>query len=183
MNNKKTRIELKYEFDSPQIRASWLQIMRENAEGMSVGLRKILEEVGVPSDPKIYLKEDKNLIVVKTISTDKGYVLVYDKKQENLISKPYKLVADNEIYASFFGKDLLAYFRRVGGVDHNTAKGFDSIDNAVKGLKLIDDPIVVKERIRQQDIRQGIIDEDGNPLPQKDKEKKGLEAAVPPVKK
>jgi hypothetical protein len=181
--SKKNKIELKYEFDSPQIRASWLQIMRENADGMAVGLRKILEDVGVASDPKIYLKEDKNLIVVKTINTDKGFVLVYDKKQENLITKPYKLVADNEVYLAFFGKDLLAFFRRVGGVDHNTGKGFESVEYAVKGLKQIDDPIVVEERIRQRDIEDGIIDEDGNPLPQKnDAVIDAVIDAVPPVK-
>jgi hypothetical protein len=177
MSNKKNRIELKYEFDSPQIKAAWNQIMRENHEGMAVGLRKILEDVQVESDPKIYLKDDK--VVVKTVNTDKGFVLVYDKKQENLISKPYKLVADNEIYLTFFGKDLLAFFRRTGGVDYNTAKGFENIDYAVKGLKNIDDPLVVEERIRQQDIKQGIINEDGTPT---EKGKKILEGAVPSVK-
>ena len=171
---------MKFEFDSPQIMAAWKQIMRENAEGMSVGLAKILEEVGVDSDPKIYLKED--LVIVKTINTDKGSVLVYNDGETQLSSKPYKLVADNQRYLAFSGKDMLLWFRRTGGVDHNTGKGFDNIDNAVKYAKEIDDPIVVAERIKQRDIEDGILDKDGNPIMQVDKEPK-LEDAIPSIKK
>jgi len=180
---KKKKHIVTYEFDTQEIKAGWYQIMRENAEGMSVGMKSILEGVGIESDPVIHIKNDKDLILVKLINTDKGEVMVYeDEDKKRLISKPYKLVSDNEVYLAFFGKDLLAFFRRTGGVDLNTAKGFASIDHAVEGLKLIDDPIVVAERIKQRDIEDGIIDKDGNPLPQKvEDETPSLEAAIPKV--
>ena len=160
---KKKKITLTYEFDSPQIKASWNQIMRENSEGMAVGLAKILEEVGVASDPKIYLKDD--VVIVKTINTDKGLVFVYeDEDQLKLVSKPYNLVANNERYFAFSGDKMLLWFRRTGEADENTGKWFPTVEAAVKYAKEIDDPIVVAEKIKQRDIEDGVINEDGTPI-------------------
>jgi len=160
---KKKKITMTYEFDTPQIKASWRQLMSENMEGMAVGLAKILEGVGVESDPKIYLKED--LVIFKTVNTDKGLVLTYeDVDQTTLISKPYKLVANNERYFAYSGDKMLLWFRRTGGVDVNTGKWFPTVDAAVKYAKEIDDPIVVAEKIKQRDIEDGVINEDGTPI-------------------
>ena len=182
MNKKKNKNVIKLEFDSPQLTAVFKQIMREGKEPMQLHLKRMLEQIGVPSDPALYIKDDE--IIFKMVNTDKGQVFCYeDEEQTKIISKEYKLVADNQVYMTLNGGSLLVWFKRNGAPDENVNNmvSFDDVSRAVEALKLIDDPIIVAERIRQRDIEDGIIDEDGNPLPQKTEEK-GIDSAVPPVK-
>ena len=180
---KKKKNVIKLEFDRPELMGVFKQIMKEGQEPMALHLKRYLDQIGVASDPAIYIKEDE--IIFKMTNTDKGFVLAYeDDKQDKIISKQYKLLADGQIYMTLNGGSLLVWFKRNGAPDENVDNmvAFDDVNRAVEALKLIDDPIVVAERIKQRDIEDGIIDKDGNPLPQKvEDETPPLEAAIPKV--
>ena len=180
---KKKNYVFKMEFDHPELMAAFKQIMTTGQEPMALHLKRVLEQVGVESDPALYIKEDA--VIFKMINTDKGFVFAYeDTDQKKLVSKPYKLVADNEIYMTLNSGTLLVWFKRNGSPDQNVDNmvAFDDINRAVESLKLIDDPIVVAERIKQRDIEDGIIDEDGKPLPQDGLPKLSFEDAIPKTK-
>jgi hypothetical protein len=177
--SKSKKIKIDYIFDSGQIKAAWNQLMKENREGMQLGLQNILQQAQVPSDPAIYVKDDE--VIFKTINTDKGLVFAYkDNKKDQLVSKPYKLIANDEPYVvlnSAQGK-FVFYFKRGGEADQMVG-AFDSVDMAVEGLKKVEDPRVMEQRIREQDIKQGLIDQDGNPIEGgKEKAKKAIDEAI-----
>ena len=181
MGKKKVKHELKYEFDLPELKAAWNQLMRENAESMALGLKSVLKDIGMESDPKIHLKDD--LILVKKINTDKGEALVVEKGK--LVSKAYRLIANNERYlmmAIHPNQGIEVWFRRTGGVDFHTQQAFTTIDNAVKGADGIEDPLVVAEKIKQKDIEAGILNKDGTPVKIKEAvEELPLTKAIPKV--
>lgn len=169
------------DFDNPQLMAVFKQIMVEGKEPMGLHLKRMLEQLGIPSDPALYIKEDS--IIFKMVNTDKGFVFCYeDEDKKRLISREYKLVANNEIYITLNAGALLVWFKRDGQPDENVSNmvAFDDINRAVEALKLIDDPILVAEKIKQRDIEDGVIDKDGNPIPSH-LANKGLEAAIPAV--
>jgi len=183
MAKRKQKFEIKYEFDMPELKAAWHQLMRENAESMALGLKSVLKDGGLESDPKIYIKDD--LILVKKINTDKGEALVLNDGK--LVSKAYKLIADNERYllmATHPNQGIEVWFKRTGGVDFHTQQAFTTIEHAVKGAEGIEDPLVVEERIKQRDIEDGILNKDGTPKELEvvaPEEVKGLESAIPQV--
>lgn len=142
---KKPVFQITYEFDNPQLKMVWFQLMVENKDSMAIGLTKMMEEVGAKSDPVIYVKDDKDLIIVKKINTNKGFVFAYeDDKKEKIISKPYKLIPNNDTYMTLLEGQLIVWFRRTGGVDERVFS-FASIDDAVNKLKEVVDPIDMKK--------------------------------------
>ena len=177
----KKKIRVYYDFDSPQLQLAWNQLMAENYEGMQMGLKSILSQVGVKSDPAIHIKDDG--VIFKTVNTDKGPVLTLVKRDEKgLVTKDYKLVPNDWPYLVLFNGKLTIFWKRGGEADESVGT-IETISQAVENLHKIDDPKVVQERIRQQDIKQGIIDEDGNPLPQKEDPAKKIQEAIDQVTK
>jgi len=179
---KKKNYVMKLEFNDPQLMSVFKQIMESGKEPMQLHLKRILAEIGVASDPALYIKDES--IIFKMVNTDKGLVFCYEnEKQEKLISKEYKLIADGEVYMTLNSGSLLVWFKRNGAPDQNIENmvAFDDINRAVEALKKIDDPVIVAERIKQRDIEDGIIDEDGNPLPQEDNKVKTFADAIPKV--
>ena len=148
---KKNKIIVKLEFDSPQLSQSMHNFFTVYTDHLQNFIREDLAKLQIDSDPEIIVKDKE--VVFKTINTNKGSVFVYsDDKQNNFKTIDYKLVPNDEAYLLLENGQMVIWFKR-GGAPDDQIGSFPSLNHAIAGLKSIEDPVKVQQRIEELDAR------------------------------